>query len=87
MGAELVGLAAASTDRYNEDAAELEELTTTGDTVSQITVPAGAELADQLSTDARRIAASIELGALAMLSRLTPERGPRPRLAAALGAV
>jgi predicted acylesterase/phospholipase RssA len=96
MDSRLLALAASATEVYNEDADELERLVAAGAAVSQVTVPAGADIADQLSIDARRIAASIELGALAMLSRVGPERRPvaaqlavrvrRPRLAAALGA-
>src|SRR4051794_2687443 len=73
MDSQLVGFAAAATERYNEDAAELERGSVAGAAVTQVTVPPGAELVDHLSTDARRIAAGIDLGALAMLSRVAPE--------------
>ena len=95
MDPELIGLATEASERYNEDAEELERRIESGSALSQIAVPAGARLTDQLSTDARGIAASIELGALAMLARVTHDptcaprstaRVRRPRLAAAFGA-
>jgi predicted patatin/cPLA2 family phospholipase len=71
MDSELVRLAAASSERYNAAATDLEHGDVPGAAISQVTVPPGVDLVDQLSTDARRIAAAIELGALAMLSRLS----------------
>lgn len=77
---ELLPLVRSCSERYNRDAAALEDWARRPDgapLVRQIAVPAGSRLVSRLSTDADRIADCIRLGAITMANALYGARATR----------